>query len=88
MRDIKIGHLSLDSFREDEPLCGFSPHGSVEFDDPTVYFGVRSKALFQAIAQDPDNLDFELGALPGGRWALVHAQPIEEGTPYAYEVEE
>ena len=88
MRNIKIGYLNLDSFREDGPLCGFSPHGSMEFDDPTVYFGMRSKALFMAIAQDPDDLDFELGALPDGRWALVHTQPIEEGTPYAYEVDE
>ena len=88
MRNIKIGALNLGSFKEDEPLCGFSPHGSMEFDDPAVYFGMRSKSLFMAIAQDPDDLDFELGALPGGRWALVHAQPIKEGTPYAYEVEE
>ena len=88
MRNIKTGYLSLDSFREDEPLCGFSPHGSMEFDDPTVYFGMRSKALFQAIGKDPDDLDWELGTLPGGRWALVHAQPIEDGTPYAYEVDE
>ena len=88
MRNIKTGYLSLDSFREDEPLCGFSPHGSVEFDNPTVYFGMRSIALFQAIGKDPDDLDWELGTLPGGRWALAHTQPIEEGTPYAYEVEE
>ena len=88
MRNIKVGALNLGSFKEDEPLCGFNPHGSMELDDPAVYFGMRSKSLFQAIAQDPDNLDFELGTLPGGRWALVHTQPIEEGTPYAYEAEE
>ena len=88
MRNIKIGTLNLDSFREEGPLCGFSQHGSMALSDPTVYFGMRSKALFQAIGKDPDDLDWELGTLPGGRWALVHTQPIEEGTPYAYEVEE
>ena len=88
MRSIKIGTLNLDSFREEGPLCGFSQHGSMALSDPTVYFGMRSKALFQAIGKDPDDLDWELGTLPGGRWALVHTQPIEEGTPYAYEVEE
>ena len=88
MRNIKTGYLNRDSFEEDGPLCGFNPHGSTDFNEPAVYFGMRSNALFMAIAQDPDNLDFELGTLPGGRWALVHTQPIEDGTPYAYEVEE
>ena len=88
MRNIKIGTLNLDSFREEGPLCGFSQHGSMALSDPTVYFGMRSKALFQAIGKDPDDLDWELGTLPGGRWALVHTQPLEGGTPYAYEVDE
>jgi hypothetical protein len=76
-------------------LCvfGFQPHRQFEtggmlaglkvLSDDASYLTERAAALFGHLVVSPDNLDYFLGELPDGRWALLG--PIEEGRRFALE---
>jgi hypothetical protein len=70
MRAIRVYRFAADparAFSPSGPLAGFEPDGV----GPDGYGSPRARSLYRALGASVTDEEYQLGALPDGRWALV-----------------
>lgn len=74
-----MGNTPAQVFAKGQVLHGFEPDS-----DAVEYKSDRAKALYDALGADVEDMEYTLGSLPDGTWAVVGLEVT--GHPFVFEV--